>query len=254
MYKKRGQVTIFVIVAILIVALGILLYLFYPKMQTISKKGVSNPYDYIQTCLKDGIKNEIRDISLQGGELSPTLYYLYNNSKINYLCYTNEYYKKCVVQQPMIKKHIQDELTNSIKGNVSSCFNSMKEFYEKKGYQVSLKPGAINVQIIPKKIIIELNYSFELTKEETRKYKDFKIEINNDLYKLLGIGESIVEYETTYGDCDIAPYMIYYHDLNVQKKKQIDGTKIYIIENINTGDKFQFASRSIAWPPGFKTP
>jgi hypothetical protein len=42
----------------------------------------------------------------------------------------------------------------------------------------------------------------------------------------------------------------YYHDLKVEKKKQIDETSIYILTNRDTGEKFQFASRSYAFPPG----
>jgi hypothetical protein len=37
----------------------------------------------------------------------------------------------------------------------------------------------------------------------------------------------------------------------MQKIKQDDGTTLYIIENKKTGEKFQFASRSLAFPPGY---
>jgi hypothetical protein len=45
--------------------------------------------------------------------------------------------------------------------------------------------------------------------------------------------------------------MNYYHDLKVEKKKQLDGTNIYILTDRNNENKFQFASRSVAWPPGY---
>ena len=45
--------------------------------------------------------------------------------------------------------------------------------------------------------------------------------------------------------------MNYYHDLNVEKKKQSDGSTIYILTDRNNENKFQFASRSVAWPPGY---
>jgi len=45
--------------------------------------------------------------------------------------------------------------------------------------------------------------------------------------------------------------MDYYHHLKVEKKKQGDGTTIYMITNRDTGDKFQFASRSVDIGSGF---
>ena len=48
----------------------------------------------------------------------------------------------------------------------------------------------------------------------------------------------------SYGDADVQSYMNFYHNLQIEKKKQGDGTTIYILKDINTGEVFQFASRS----------
>jgi len=45
--------------------------------------------------------------------------------------------------------------------------------------------------------------------------------------------------------------MFLYPNLKVQKLKQGDGTKVYIIEDRNTKEKLQFATRSLVWPPGW---
>ena len=45
--------------------------------------------------------------------------------------------------------------------------------------------------------------------------------------------------------------MTYYPWLKVEKILRDDGTKIYILTDRNTGDKFEFAVRSVAWPPGY---
>ena len=66
----------------------------------------------------------------------------------------------------------------------------------------------------------------------------------------MSIANSILSMEVQFGDSETTIYMNYYHDLKVEKKKQTDGTTIYILTDRITGDVFQFASRSIAWPPG----
>ena len=48
--------------------------------------------------------------------------------------------------------------------------------------------------------------------------------------------------------------MTYYHDLKVEKFIEADGSTIYTLTNRDTGNKFMFASRSLAWPPGYDLP
>lgn len=250
--NKRGQVTIFIIIAIVIVALGVLIYMFYPQIKTTLGLGPKNPSEYIQICIEEEIENNVEKLSLQGGSLAPEHYILYDNEKVEYLCYTNEYYKTCIMQQPMLKENIESEIENEIKNKVRECFDSMKESYEKKGYDVNLKSGGIGVELLPKRIVATFNYSLILTKEDTEKYEPFRVVLNNNLYELVSIANSILNWEAHYGDAETTVYMDYYHDLKVEKKKQSDGTTIYILTDRNDGNKFQFASRSVAWPPGYK--
>ena len=75
--------------------------------------------------------------------------------------------------------------------------------------------------------------------------------MNNNIYELTSIAESILNWEAQYGDVETMTYMSFYKDLKVEKYKQTDGSKIYILTNRNTGDKFQFATRSYAFPAGY---
>lgn len=244
-FGKKGQVTLYVIIAIIIFAVGLLLFLFYPHSQTSSSSGSSNPYSFVQTCLKEGFVNQVRLMSLQGGEINPKFYYTYNGSKIKYLCYTNSPYTLCTVQQSLLKEHMISELENSLKGNVSSCFNKMKESYEKQGYKVNMTSGTLVVGIMPKQIIFNFKgYTFAINKGTAKKFKNFSVRLDSHLNQLLAIEENILEWEATYGDADVNSYMAFYHNLQVEKKKQEDGTTIYILKEINTGEVFQFASRS----------
>ena len=49
-------------------------------------------------------------------------------------------------------------------------------------------------------------------------------------------------------------YMQLYRGIRVEKLEQTDGTKIYILTNKETEDVFQFASRSLVFPPGLVDP
>ena len=137
---KRGQVTIFIIIAILIIVLGILIYLYYPKIFSKVSTETKNPSAYIQECMQQKIEDTVETISLQGGSVNPEFYYSYYNGegedKIEYLCYTNQNYQKCIVQEPQLIAHIEQEILDTIEPSMENCFTLMVESYEKKGYDV----------------------------------------------------------------------------------------------------------------------
>ncbi|MFH1607615.1 MAG: hypothetical protein ABIA78_00610 [archaeon] len=249
--NKRGQVTIFIIIGIVIVAMGVLVYLFYPQIKTTLGFEETNPSAFIQECVEKEIENNLDMLSLQGGSLEPGHYILYDGEKVEYLCYTEEYYKTCVVQQPMLKRHIEEEIKEGIKVRVAECFNNLEENYLGKNYGVELGSGEMEIELLPKRVIATFNRSLVLTKEGTEKYDSFDVIVNNNIYELMSVTNSILKWETNLGDAETTNYMNYYRDLKVEKKKQTDGSTIYILTDRNNGNKFQFASRSVAWPPGY---
>jgi len=248
---KRGQVTIFIIIGIAIIAIGVLIYAFYPQIQSLIKPESKNPAAFLQTCLEDEIEDTVEILSLQGGSINPENYYLYDDNKIEYLCYTNEYYRTCVVQQPMLKSHIESEIENEISPVVDACLEDLRNSYENQGYDVSLTEGNTTVELLPEKIMTTLTHELVLTRGDTERYETFRIVTNSNMYELIGIARSIIDWEATYGDVETTTYMNYYHDLKVEKLNQMDGSTIYILTNRNNGEKFQFASRSVVWPPGY---
>lgn len=252
MGDKRGQVTIFIILAIIIVVGAVLAYLFLPGFRATTGFDVENPNAFIQTCMEDNIDSAIERISIQGGSMNPEHTFSYLNTPVEYLCYTNQYYIPCTVQQPLLINHLKSELDESLQSVVTTCFNDLKQSYEDKGYTTQLRQGTLDTEFQIKNILFNFpNYELIVQKGETQNYDSFSIVVNNNLYELASIANSIVDWESRYGDAETTTYMTYYPDIKVEKKKQGDGTTIYIITNRETRDKFQFASRSVAWPPGY---
>ncbi|MFH1425432.1 MAG: hypothetical protein ABIG28_01735 [archaeon] len=250
--EKRGQTTIFIVIAILIVFVGIFIYLFVPEVRTVFS-GEVNPSNYLMSCIEGNIREGIEVLSKQGGYMNPEGYILYEGNRVKYLCYTSEYHKMCVVQQPMIKNHFEREISEIVKKKADECAGNLAREYEKRGYDVSgFSESGASVLLVPEHIIVRVNAPMTITKEDmTQSFSDFNIEISSDMYELLMIAHSIVDYESTYGDSETSLYTQYYPDLIPRKTKLGDGSTIYKLESIKTGEKFVFASRSLAWPGGF---
>ncbi|MBI2628598.1 hypothetical protein HYW74_00765 [Candidatus Pacearchaeota archaeon] len=256
---KRGQVTIFVIIAIVIIAAVILFFTLTQQgkdlvQQVTGSEATLDVVGEITNCVENSeeINNKIALITSQGGSANPENYILYNNSKVEYLCYSNEYLKTCYMQQPLLLQHINQELQNSIKVNVEDCFAKEKQSLESRGYQVNMGRINFSLDIIPDNLVFNINTPMTITKTGTQTFNQFSIKKNSGLYQLVMLSTSILNFEARYGDSDPALYMTLYPSVRVEKQKRSDSSKVYILSDRDTSEVFMFASRSLAWPPGYK--
>jgi hypothetical protein len=249
--NRRGQVTIFIIIGIIIVAAVILAVSFFPGIRTAISGQEETPESYIQTCIEKDIAETAEKISLQGGSSDPEYYALYEGTKIQYLCYTSEDRKLCSLQKPGLKKLIETEIRDAIDDRVDACFDALKGSYERKNYAVEISLGEKTVELFPEKVVSTFDYSAILTKgEETLEHDSFAVTVNSNLYELASIADSIARLESEAGNIEPAGYMTIYPYLKVERAGKSDGTKVYILTHKKTGAKFQFASRSLVSPAG----
>ena len=245
--NKKAQVTIFIIIAIVIAL--ILLIVFYSDIEIFFSG--SEPVAEIQGCMKNAVSEALKNITSQGGVLEPENYYLYQGEKIEYACYTNEYYKACVMQKPFLKQEIEQELEDYAEPRVRQCLLNLKTDLENRGLRADFDFKGLNVEIIPERIAIEADANLVVTKEDAVRYKKIKTDLYSGLYNMLMISSSILNWEARYGESDPVSFMVFYPDIKVEKQKQSDGTKIYILSDRTTLESFQFASRSFVLPPGY---
>ncbi|MBU1252689.1 MAG: hypothetical protein KJ905_02860, partial [Nanoarchaeota archaeon] len=217
---KKGQVTIFIIIAIVIVMAVVGYFFISPRIATTESSGTfneENPQAFMQACLQEQLVETIQKISLQGGSVVPTNYILYQDNPVAYLCYTSEDYNTCVLQQPLLKQHVESEIENNLAGDVSDCFSSLEENYLKKNYEVSLTSGEMNVELLPNRITLSMGHILTATKGSAKRFDGFSIAANNNLYELVGIANSIVEWESNYGDSETTLYTSTYSKFMVEK-------------------------------------
>ena len=245
--NKRGQLTIFIILGLLIL---IALILLATRTDLKTFFAGKTPVQEIEDCAKNSVGEGIKILSLQGGSINPENYYLYEGNKVEYVCYTEESLKNCVMQKPLLKNSIEEQLKKYSEQKIADCVNNVKINLEKRGYEVSLKKPEISVELIPDNILINLDLNLKISKETTETYNNLKTGIKSKIYNFVMIASSIMSWETRFGDSETLNYMIYYPSIKVEKKKQGDGSKIYILTDNESKEKFMFAVKSIVIPPG----
>ena len=216
--NKKAQITIFIIIAVLIVA-GILILL-YPRI----KIAVSplKAQIYLEGCVKEKLEESVKAIEERGGSINPSLAINYQGKKIEYLCFTNEYYKTCNQQQPLLKQHIEREILEDIRADVSVCLSQMKADMARQGYSVE-SSGAekVEVEIVPNRIKVLVKPDVVFSKEDTKeRHESFEISYRSNLYDISILALNILNWEAVYGDSDIYSFMIFYPNLKVEKYKQ----------------------------------
>jgi len=257
--KKRGQVTIFIIIAIVIISAIALFFLFRSGIEIpgigIGKE--TSPSSFLESCIEDKIKETTEIISSQGGyinnPLNKTFKFTEEDSPldISYLCYTQNYYIPCINQEPMLIQHLKDEIKNYISDDVGDCFDGLTSSLDKQGYSVDVKYRGFEVELMEKKVVIEIDAELTLTKSgETTKQEDFKIIVPSRFYDLAIVVQEIVSQEAEFCNFEYLGYMLLYPQWDIDKFRTSDSIIIYTVEHKDSKEKFRFSIRGCVIRPG----
>lgn len=255
--KKKGQVTIFIIIGlILITAIALFFVLSKQTTPKTTEKPEENPETFLESCIEDKVKNAVEVISLRGGYPNNNLsinFKFENESYINisYLCYNQNNYLPCINQKPMFMQDLKQEIKNYIARDVESCFNEITKNFNKKGHEVNVNYNDFEVELLPKRIIVQTNSEISLAKSgETTKQENFKISFSSRLYEIASVVQELVNQEARFCYSENLGIMLIYPEFNIDKFRTGGSTTIYTIENKNSKEKFRFAVRGCAIPPG----
>ena len=248
--NKRGQVTIFVILGMIVLISGLIIYSLVSGPKVITNPSES-PKTFIKNCIEDDFLILIENISAQGGSMNPEFYHHYYGNNIQILCTTSTYYDTCTIQKPLLQESIEKELKESIEEKLNSCFDELEDTLVGKGYSVELNRDNFEVKLNPNRISLEINNTLTISKEEEKRFEDFDFSFEHNLYSLIQITKSIIEWESLVGDIDVIELMENYRDYEITKDRAANDYKVYKITDRNTKDYFQFVTKSMVYPPGY---
>jgi hypothetical protein len=249
MNKKRGQVTIFIILAILLVV-GILaaIVLMGGKSSIISED--VNPREFVQRCVRDAVEDSIVVILKNGGEIVPSHSLMYQGEEHNYLCYQGDFYQGCYNVHPMLEYQIENEIMIDTQDEVLSCFTKVIQDYEAKGFEVNGGDTTYSIDLLPGYVEINLNKRLSFSKDGSpQTFDKFGSKVISSLYNLMRIAREVVNSESQYCSFEYNGYMILYPRYDIRRIDYSD-TKIYRLIDRISGEEFRFAVRSCVFAPG----
>ena len=264
---EKAQVTIFVILAVVIVGAVILFFAFTDSGQKIiaplipgGSKNAGNIEEQLTNCILEKknlggdilFDSEVNSILKNGGEKNPKFFYLHQSIPHKYLCYSANYYEPCVNQQPLLVQKVESEIKNSLSPTIEVCIEELKNDLNDAGFDTRNENLNVSVDITGENINIKIDYPLKIKEgESVRSFDKFEIKKASGAYQLILVADSIVSFETKYGDSDPVAYMSLYPNTRIEKLKISDGTTLYKISDRTTMEEMNFATRSYAIPIGY---
>ncbi|MEM2605366.1 MAG: hypothetical protein QXI41_02320 [Candidatus Pacearchaeota archaeon] len=256
MRSKRGQVMLFIIVALVIVALAI--FFFFIRKPGKSKPSEAlSPEAYLQDCINLELEPAVEKLASQGGYLELGNCIFYRNVCRHYLCYTTMPYKACVNQEPLLKEKIESILKEKLQQEnvVKNCINNFAKAAKKDGYEVStcqehgLEPS-FSVILEKGRISFPVNCTITLKKVQEIKFENFDLNLRWPLYEFVVLAKEIINEEITNTDFDPVAYMLRHYWVEIEKFRTSDDSKIYTLRDRNSKKEFVFAVRNYVLSPG----
>ena len=256
--QKRGQVTIFIILGIVVIFLILLITVFRDTLletkfgtQTnddLVSTQVESLRDHVEDCIEEKASYVIEKLGDQGGDLEPGLSKYWYGDNISYLCYT-ENYTACYNMKPFLISHMEDEITDYVQAHLGECIDFSP--WVSRGYEVQAGEYVIETRIGDENIIVIADYPIIITRgdsvlEENRFSKNFNVPLG----KLARVAKMIVDAEINnpYGQVNVMPLIALFRgEIEIQRYTHLDD-EVYVLKiredlmnAMGESYKFQFA-------------
>lgn len=205
MGRKKAQIALFIIIALMVVLIIIILTIAFSKQKSYgSIPEISNIQNQIQNCLDSELESALLLVGLQGGYTSPPKGMLIDYRVVAFFYYNGS---KSIPELRDIENEIELYLNFSLDNcfkNVSIPKNTKIEDVEKR----------INVRFFKNKIVADLKWPIKISfNEKTYILGNFKSTFKSSMYTFLQVAKELVA-ET------------------MKNPKEINVEKIYELSNI----------------------
>ena len=222
MNQKRGQVTVFIILGlILILNAGIFLYYASESAEEIQEIpetiDAASLTEYTESCLEAVAEEVITKVALQGGMYEPVYSKVYENTSVEYWCY-GEGTQQCV-NAVMSLDAIEDQILYGIREEIDKCLSF--QTFEGQGYKITKGVFEGTATITDDAVEVQITYPLKVAKDgETTTVENFQATSAVPLGELQNIARYIINKESTEGSFDTANYMINHTQIHIVRAKQ----------------------------------
>ena len=204
MDNKRGQLTIFIIIAVIFIGAIILFFVFKEKIIIEEIPPALAPvYTSFLACLEEDVSTGIDFLGFQAGyidvpEFEPGSLYMPFSNQLDFLGNPIPYWyyvsgNNIQKEQIPSKQEMEEQLAKFVEDKINLCrFDS----YYDEGFEIMMGEPEATVSIEEENVKVSLNMNFEISKEEeSAVVSNHDVIVNSKFGKLYGAAREIYNYE-----------------------------------------------------------
>jgi len=184
---KRGQISIFILVAIIILILTTIIFFTNQSNIKNSRGDLSGIREYIKDCLEESLVKSLRDTGLKKEIFK-------NDSEYRNLTLLNikYYYYKGKDRFPSLNK-IEEDLEIKIKPYFNKCINNF-EIFREKGFEVTSSIEEFKVDIVNHEVEVSLISDINIIKgKAVTEFESIKTNIDFNFIKIYNVLSNFIE-------------------------------------------------------------
>jgi len=225
--NKRGQVSVFVIVGIVLVIIVALLFILDDQNvinimgndNSLSNK-IENIKGELQDCAEEGVKEGMDLFGKQGGMFNPNDYRRYRNYPVPYYCTNLKDNVACYNIMPTLES-MRIEFGEYMAGYMKNCINP-EVLKSKDEFVINTGELDTDLDFNGDTVMVNVDYGITITKDEkVAKIGKLMIPVGDvPIAELYGVAHDIIESQAKYGYFDQNPYMVAkygLYEINVDK-------------------------------------
>jgi len=230
MLNKRAQLTIFIIIAILIVAVVALFFSLRGNLKLPGKPAspeTAEIQNFVQECLDDSLEEVVFKVGENGGYYFPP--------KVSTPVLEVPYYIKNNQNLMPSKENIESEISRGIERELFFCIEDFT-FFENEYEITKGKITPPEVVIEPERVLIEMNYPLTIQKGDSKsKIEDFNSEVPVRLGIVYDAVARFVEEEIKTPEmCVNCLLEVLGEGLYINNFKENDNTEIFVLTDYNS--------------------
>lgn len=203
---NKGQVSIFVIIAIVIVGAVVAFFALTGRINLSGSSGEFQPiFDRQKECIEQSTRGALELAALQGGRVDSGVYlggsdYAPFSSHLNFLGTPVKYWyylsaNGVFKEEVPTKLEIQEEIADYIEKDIENC--DFSDFYEQ-GYLIELSSPRVSVNILDSNVRVTVSGEMGVSKDgNSASLTRQNVEVDSEFGKFLGIARGIYDEQKT---------------------------------------------------------
>ncbi len=244
--QKRGQVSVFAIVGVVLVILVALFFFarsefgFFVEPAVFIDDKAKPIEDNLRDCVKSSVSDSVEKFGRQGGNFNPTKFRLYDGYEVPYFCDNIPGVSECLNRMPALG-NIMDNFNNYVQNNVRECVD---EGLAEGGFGYEVDAGELTTDVSNARggILVNANYNVKIKKGEiTTSVKPVNIRFDVPIDDIYNAAVDIVNAEARAGSFEQMLYMLNERGQVVINLDKPYPDKIYKINMKDNDFEFWFA-------------